>query len=408
MQIRKRDHPPSPTEGNYNELSNDSPINVEPSSDRDDEKKSIFSPHFYINIFASKLIIFAVAAVIMLALVSVSYNAKTGTQSSAASLEKEVDMIEKQLGLTDEYPVYDVGAVSADEVIVPSNDEAKQSASASDDVSSSSDMEEAISEKNDEEKKISLREQPQSDDEEEEKEDDEEATNEDVSTTDNESNDDEDEEDEEVKDEKQNDEISNEDIFVDQKEYSEAPMIQVLPESSKLKYRSIVLQHERHYRKHPSRLYVPRLKSNLKLSIKEFADRFHRTSQPVIVPFEAMRHLGFNTRAFTMEEVLKLYPNRKPMVYKYGGSGSGELDLGPAIYSLAQDEKLKKTSKGRNYPRNMKLAGPQVISKLTVQEPPYVLPGTQFMSPSLWFGSTTASTKFHSDCCDVSCFIVLL
>ena len=38
--------------------------------------------------------------------------------------------------------------------------------------------------------------------------------------------------------------------------------------------------------------------------------------------------------------------------------------------------------------------------QIDVQYPPYVLPGTSIMAPSVWFGTSTSSTKTHSDCCD--------
>jgi len=173
-----------------------------------------------------------------------------------------------------------------------------------------------------------------------------------------------------------------------------------MPESPFLRYRQIVLQHERYYRNHHSRLYVPRLKSTAKLSIEEFAERFIKKSQPVIIPFEAMRHLGFKTRSFTLDELLDLYPNyKRTFVYKYGSPGKGELDLGPAVWALKQGDALRKTATGRNFPRNMKISL-EKLSKLGVQNPPYILPGTPMLLPSLWFGTISSSTKLHSDCCD--------
>uniref|UniRef100_A0A7S3LIC7 Cupin-like domain-containing protein n=1 Tax=Aplanochytrium stocchinoi TaxID=215587 RepID=A0A7S3LIC7_9STRA len=194
--------------------------------------------------------------------------------------------------------------------------------------------------------------------------------------------------------------IEDNDIFVDQMEYDDAPYIKVLAESKRIKYRLIVLQHERYFRKHKSKLYVPRLKKTAKLSREEFAERFLLTSQPVIIPFEAVRHLNFTTKAYTLEELMKIYPNHKSMTYRYGGYGPNEeIDLGPAIAALYQNKDLKKTKMGRNFPRNTKV-NPHSVKKLSLDFPPYVFPGSKMMAPSVWFGTATSSTKTHSDCCD--------
>jgi len=86
-------------------------------------------------------------------------------------------------------------------------------------------------------------------------------------------------------------------------------------------------------------------------------------------------------------------------VYKYGAPGPGELDLGPAVWALKQGDSLRKTATGRNFPRNTKISL-EKLSTLGVQNPPYIIPGTPMLLPSLWFATTTSSTKFHSDCCD--------
>ena len=189
-------------------------------------------------------------------------------------------------------------------------------------------------------------------------------------------------------------------ILEDAEAFRAAPLITSPGESASIKYRMIVLQHERYYKTHPSRLYVPRLRKDARLSIKEFAERFIKQSQPVIVPFEAMRHLGFKMRSFTLDELLEKYPNyKRTFTYKYGSPGPGEMDLGPAVWALKQGDSLRKTVSGRNFPRNTKVSL-EKLSKLGVQTPPYVLPGTPMLAPSLWFATVTSSTKLHSDCCD--------
>ena len=83
----------------------------------------------------------------------------------------------------------------------------------------------------------------------------------------------------------------------------------------------------------------------------------------MIIPFEAMRHLNFTTKSYTLDELLLMYPNHKPKVYKYGSVAGVELDLGPAVATLKKNKDLVKTGKGRNFPRNMKV-NPKSISKL--------------------------------------------
>lgn len=205
---------------------------------------------------------------------------------------------------------------------------------------------------------------------------------------------------EEIRERDKRAEIHDDDIFQDPEEYRKAPIIQSMPESSSLRYREIVLQHERYYRNHQSRLYVPRLKNTARLTVEEFSERFIKTSQPVIVPFDAMRHLGFQTKSYTLDELLEMYPNyKRTFVYRYGNPGKGEMDLGPAVWALKQGDALRKTANGRNFPRNMKISLDK-LSKLGIQHPPYVLPDTPMLLPSLWFGAVTSSTKMHSDCCD--------
>ncbi|KAH9249439.1 hypothetical protein BASA81_012801 [Batrachochytrium salamandrivorans] len=203
-------------------------------------------------------------------------------------------------------------------------------------------------------------------------------------------------------------ELSNQDLFEDWEAFERAPIITSPEEAKGLKYREIVLQHERYYRNNKdSKLYVPRLRKDIKLTVSQFANRFVKRSQPVIVPFEAMRHLGFHTKSYTVDELLALYPNyKRTFVYKYGKVGTGELDLGPAVWALKQGEALRKTPAGRNFPRNTKISLDQ-LARLKVQSPPFVLPETSMLPPSLWFATKTSSTVFHSDCCDNYAMMIL-
>jgi hypothetical protein len=110
--------------------------------------------------------------------------------------------------------------------------------------------------------------------------------------------------------------------------------------------------------------------------------------------------VGFTTKSYTLDELLQLYPGyERKMTYRYGSPGPGELDLGPAVWALKQGQDLKKTSSGRNFPRNTKV-NLDKLSRLGVSYPPYILPNTALLAPSLWFAATTSSTATHSDCCD--------
>ena len=65
----------------------------------------------------------------------------------------------------------------------------------------------------------------------------------------------------------------DDEIFEDAEAYRAAPLITSPAESTSIKYRMIVLQHERYYKTHPSRLYVPRLrKVHLSQSCRRFLD----------------------------------------------------------------------------------------------------------------------------------------
>jgi hypothetical protein len=96
-------------------------------------------------------------------------------------------------------------------------------------------------------------------------------------------------------------------IFEDGEAFNSAPIIKVMPETRKtIQYREVVLKHMRYYRTATARLYVPRIKKSVQMSREEFIRRFVFRSQPVIVPFEAMRHLGFTMKPFTLEELLEV------------------------------------------------------------------------------------------------------
>ncbi|GBG28017.1 Bifunctional arginine demethylase and lysyl-hydroxylase psr-1 [Hondaea fermentalgiana] len=187
-------------------------------------------------------------------------------------------------------------------------------------------------------------------------------------------------------------------LFEDQEAFDNAPIIQVLPESKTRKYSKIVLAHERYHRDHPARLYIPRLRKDTDITAEKFRKLFMERSQPVIIPFDALRHLNFTSKGYTLEELRKIYPNSKPKLYKYGSIIADDLDLGPALTELMNDNKLRKTKTGKSYPRNTKI-NLSALSRINMQRPP-IIPDIPMMLPSFWFGPTSADTPLHSDCCD--------
>ena len=132
-------------------------------------------------------------------------------------------------------------------------------------------------------------------------------------------------------------------MFEDRDAYDRAPFIKVRTESKTLSYAKNTLYCERTFRKNPTKLYVPRLKRSAQLSIDQFVQRFMFTGQPVIIPFEAMRHLDFTMQGYTLDELLSMYPNHKKGIYTYGAfTPNREIDLGPAVAELKKDNRLKR------------------------------------------------------------------
>lgn len=220
---------------------------------------------------------------------------------------------------------------------------------------------------------------------------------------------------------------SSEDMFVDQKEWEEAPFAG-LPETKarfKKKQRDWwpIKLHEKYYEKNPAKFYVPRVNPNMKLSPKQFWEEFRSQGRAVIIPFESMRHLGFRSKAFTLSSIRELFPFDpkvdKPVYYtsnKYSVKGDkDDLNLGSALYTIEKDEPMKKISKRtykehsrgslREFPRNTKIK-PSLLKTLNIQKIPLMPEDTNFQAPTLWMGTSSADTKFHHDCCDN--FVVML
>lgn len=185
-------------------------------------------------------------------------------------------------------------------------------------------------------------------------------------------------------------------LFLDGLSYEQAPFIKVPPPigSTKAAYKgtwSLLKEHEDYFRtERPHRLHIPHLAQPI--SRQEFHETFRLTSTPVIIPFEYMRHLGVRTRAWTLDELLKKFPFtpsatttlEKLAIYSPKSGFKDGLDLGPALYALAQDSKLlKKGGFARNFPRNLMIKS-KYLPMLEVSRPPF-LDKSRFQAPTLWF-----------------------
>jgi hypothetical protein len=198
-------------------------------------------------------------------------------------------------------------------------------------------------------------------------------------------------------------------FFSDGQQYENAPAVTVTQDTTRAsEYRGLwYLQrmHDEYFKSHEHKLWVPHL--DQPISRKEFHDTFRRTSTPVVIKFEHMRHLGLLTKGWTVKELRERFPyepskGAKKLAYTAkAGLADTELDLGPALYELERDAKLRKGAKGttlRNFPRNLMIK-PKYLALLDAAFPPF-LPRNRFQAPTLWMGTSTADTKLHSDCCD--------
>eukprot|EP00924_Labyrinthula_sp_SR-Ha-C_P008803 augustus_masked-scaffold_2-processed-gene-3.46-mRNA-1 protein AED:0.06 eAED:0.06 QI:0/-1/0/1/-1/1/1/0/441 len=161
--------------------------------------------------------------------------------------------------------------------------------------------------------------------------------------------------------------------------------------------------HDEFFSKVVHKKYIPRLSESI--SKLQFHNIFRQTSTPVIIPFSTMKQYGFTSTGYSFEQLRQKFPyvpvdpSVTPLVYNPKSGMKDGMDLGPAIYAVEQDIELQK-AKGfkRNFPRNLKIKK-QYLEELGVSHPPFIQK-KRFQPPTLWFGTSTADTKLHSDCCD--------
>jgi len=194
--------------------------------------------------------------------------------------------------------------------------------------------------------------------------------------------------------------------FSDAQAYEDAPDVVVPPEANGEAFKGmwgLLNVHEKYFMTHKHKRYIPRLAQQV--TREEFHEVFHKTSTPVIVPFEYLRKLGFLTRAQTVDELRMRYPYLPPVdgkttkSYNPGSGKKGTLDIGPAVFAISKDAKLEKIAVGvRNYPRNLQLSSRNMYA-MDVSRPPFI-DKRRFQAASMWFGTSSSDTKFHHDCCD--------
>ncbi len=190
-------------------------------------------------------------------------------------------------------------------------------------------------------------------------------------------------------------------FFSDGLDYLSAPTIKVPPPMRSYKKAWRLLEmHEKLFRSMPHKAYIPRLAQDI--SRAQFNEIFRKTSTPVIIPFEHLRHLGFKTQKYTLDELASIYPyypgKKVKTTYSAKDGMKGKIDLGPAVYALQNDHGLKKKGYKRNFPRNIML-GSKIQKQLGISLAPFA-DRKAYQLPTLWFGTSTSDTKFHHDCCD--------
>jgi hypothetical protein len=203
--------------------------------------------------------------------------------------------------------------------------------------------------------------------------------------------------------------------YIDQKAYDAAPFIVVPPAKPMRQPLWWALKaYEAYYLKHPLKWYIPRLDPAVKLTPDMFHEHYRRHGMPVIINSESLRHLGYRTRAWTFDELRKVFPYNETkaftIVKDYRANSvrrdNEEIDLGPGLASILRDEKLAKQGALRNYPRNLHIKR-EALAKLEVDYPPLLSGGSQtWQLPTLWLGTSSADTPFHHDCCDN--FVVMI
>ena len=211
------------------------------------------------------------------------------------------------------------------------------------------------------------------------------------------------------------DEVLHHIRYIDQKQYDAAPYIKVPPARPMRQPLWWALKpYESYYAKHPLKWYIPRLDPAVKLTPEMFHEHYRRHAMPVIINSESLRHLGYRTRAWTFDELRRVFPYNETKAFtivkdyraNYVRRDDEEIDLGPGLASILRDEKLAKQGALRNYPRNLHIKK-EALAKLEVDYPPLLPPGSStWQLPTLWLGTSSADTPFHHDCCDN--FVVMI
>jgi len=156
------------------------------------------------------------------------------------------------------------------------------------------------------------------------------------------------------------------------------------------------------YSKHPVKACVPVVKANIQLNETAFTQEFRSKGAPVKFRFDNLRDSGFPTQEYSLMQLREMFPyNGKPGALNYkpnSNAGEQEIDLGPGLAELERDSNLIRTPGMRNFPRNMRVH-PNALKLLNVARPNLVAE-MDMQKPSLWMGTSSSGTPFHSDCCD--------
>jgi len=194
-------------------------------------------------------------------------------------------------------------------------------------------------------------------------------------------------------------------LFTDGLEYMTAPNITLPVSKFRPEYSkgwNLKKLHDQYFDQVPHKRYIPRLDEPI--SKEDFHKVFRKTSTPVIIPFRHMRHLGVITKGRTLQELREQFPyepksDAPRYLYKTSDGLGDTMEFGPGLYELEKEVNLDRSKKGnRNYPRNM-LIKKKYLDILEVSFPPFVSQ-KRFQRPALWFGTSTADTRNHHDCCD--------
>jgi len=199
--------------------------------------------------------------------------------------------------------------------------------------------------------------------------------------------------------------MKNEDLFENAADLAEAPEVFVPSFPQKRNEWWAVQNYVRLYSMNPIKRFVPVLKRHIQINQESFTQKFRKFGRPLLFRFENMRKAGFMMRSYTFDELQTMFPYDKTMdgrtFSQYRPNAkieSEEIDLGPGLAAIANDGQIVRKNGLRNFPRNMKVKTDS-LRRLGVEWPP-LMPSRWRQRPSLWMGTSTSGTAFHSDCCD--------